>query len=152
MLAETRNRGPRRNGPVSTAGHDQLGAGGKLDRHRRAARVAQLLPAAGRTLRAGCHVMLDDGRAQQIETDDVIAQIRAKVGGDRFGDLDSRKLDAALSERLAASGETATRRACLRSSSALTSRLRFMRSARQVQQALLPGLNTGPTRGKMPEG
>ena len=39
-----------------------------------------------------------------------------------------------------ASGETATRRACLRSRNALTSRLRFMRSARQVQQAaLLPG-------------
>ena len=51
-----------------------------------------------------------------------------------------------------ASGETATRRAFLRSRSALISRFRFIRSARQVQQAPLPGLNTGPTRGKMPEG
>ena len=30
----------------------------------------------------------------------MIAQIRAKVGGDRFRDLDGRKLDGALSERV----------------------------------------------------
>ena len=51
-----------------------------------------------------------------------------------------------------ASGETATQRAWLRSSIPLISRLRLMRSERHLQQALLPGLNTGPTRGKMPEG
>ena len=118
-------------------------------------RVAQLLAAAGRTLRAGRHVMPHDGRAQQVEADDVIAQVRAKVGGDRFRDLDGRKLDGALSEQCR--GRAAKRRrggpVCGRGS-ALTSRLRFIRSARQVQQALLrpPGLNTGPTSGKMPEG
>ena len=32
MLAEACHRGPRRHGPVSAAGHDQLGAGAKLDR------------------------------------------------------------------------------------------------------------------------
>src|SRR6516225_7986007 len=48
-----------------------------------------------------------------------------------------------------ASGEVATRRAPPRSRSALISRLRFMRSARQAQQALLPGLSTGPTKGQM---
>ena len=100
VLAEARDRGPRRNGPVPAARHDQLAAGAELDRHRRAARVAQLLAAAARTLRAGRHVVLHDGRAQQVEADDVIAQVRAKVGGDRLRDLDGRKLDAALSERV----------------------------------------------------
>ena len=71
-------------------------------------RVAQLLAAAARTLRAGRHVMLHDGRAQQVEADDVIAQFRAKVGGDRFRDLDGCKLDGALSERVA--GREAKRR------------------------------------------
>src|SRR5271157_5521242 len=37
---------------------------------------------------------------QQVEADDVIAQLSAKTGGDRFGDLDGRKLDGALSERV----------------------------------------------------
>ena len=101
VLAETRDRGPRRNGPVTAAGHDQLAAGAKLDRHGRAARIAQLLAAAGRTLRAGGHVMPHDGRAQQVEADEVIAQVGAKVGGDRFRDLDRCKLDAALSEHVA---------------------------------------------------
>ena len=98
--AEARNRGARRNRPVSSARHDQLAAGAKLDRHGRAARVAPLLAAATRTLRAGCHVMLHDGRAQQIEADDVIAQFRGKVGGDRFRDFDGCKLNAVLSERV----------------------------------------------------
>ena len=53
VLAETRNRGPRRNGPVSAARHDQLAAGAKLDRHRRTARVAQLLAAAGSDIAGG---------------------------------------------------------------------------------------------------
>ena len=34
----------------------------------------------------------------------------------------------------------------------MISRFLFIRSARHIQQALAPGLNTGPTRGKMPEG
>ena len=101
VLAEARNRGPRRNRPVSPACHDQLAAGAKLDRRRRAAGVPQFLAAAGRTLRAGRHVMLHDGRAQQVEADDVIAQVRAKVGGDRFRDLDGRKLDGVLPEHAA---------------------------------------------------
>src|SRR5690348_18291583 len=50
-----------------------------------------------------------------------------------------------------ARGETATLRADRRWRNPLISRLRIMRSVRQVQQALLRGLNTGPTRGKMPE-
>ena len=101
MLAETRNRLARRDRPVSPAGHDQLAAGAKLDRHRRAARVAQLLAAAARTLRTRRHVVLRDGRAEQIEADDVIAQFRAKAGGDGFRDFDGCKLDAVLSERAA---------------------------------------------------
>ena len=90
----------RRNAPVTAAGHHQLAAGGKLDRRRRTARVAQFLAAAGRALRAGRDVMLDDGRAQQVEADDVIAQFGAEVGGDRLGDLDGGELDGALAERL----------------------------------------------------
>ncbi len=53
---------------------------------------------------------------------------------------------------LRASGETATARAGPRSRNPLTSRFRIMRSNRQVQQALSPGLNTGPTSGKAPDG
>ena len=143
----------RRNGPVPPARHDQLAAGSELDRHRRTARVAQLLAAAARTLRAGRHVMLHDRRAQQVEADDVIAQVRAKA---RWRSLSrSRRLRAGCHSARTVAGPEAKRRRSEpgpRSRSALTSRLRFMRSARQVQQAPLPGLNTGPTRGKMPEG
>src|SRR6202040_1894859 len=77
-----------------------LAACAKRDRHWRTAGIAQLLASAARTLRAGRHVMLHDGRAQQVETNDVIAQFRAKIGGDRFRDLDGRKLDGTLSERV----------------------------------------------------
>ena len=86
---------------ISAAGHDQFGAGADLDRRRRPARIAQLLVAAGRALRARRNVMLHDGRAQQIVADDVIVQFGAKAGGDRLGDFERRKLDRALSERLA---------------------------------------------------
>src|SRR4051812_42334503 len=41
-----------------------------------------------------------NGRAQQVEADDVIAQIGAKSGGDRFRDLDGRKLDSTLPDRV----------------------------------------------------
>ena len=51
-----------------------------------------------------------------------------------------------------ARGETAMQWACLRSRSALISRFLFIRSAMHVQQAPLPGLSTGPTSGKIPEG
>ena len=108
---------------------------------------SSLRPQVG-TLRAGRHVMLHDSRAQQVEANNVIAQVRAKVGGDRFRDLDCRKLNGTLSEQSLTRGETATQRACLRSRSALISRFRIIRSTRQVQQALLPGLNTGPTKRK----
>src|SRR5450432_4297756 len=101
MLSEACHGGPRRYGPVSPTGHHQLGARAGLDRHRRPARVPQLLAAAGRTLRAGCHVMLGDGRARQVEADDVIAQLRAKTGGDCFGDFEGGKLDAALPDCMA---------------------------------------------------
>ncbi len=83
----------------------------------------------------------------------MIAQFRAKVGGDRFRDLDGRKLDGALSKRVPGERRNGDATApAPRSRSALTSRFLFIRSARHIQQALLPGLNTGPTRGKMPEG
>ena len=38
---------------------------------------------------------------KQIETDDVIVQIGAKAGGNRLGDFEGRKLDGALSDRVA---------------------------------------------------
>src|ERR1700732_5059747 len=98
--AETGNRARRRNAAVSPALHNYLAACAKLNRHWRTAGIAQLLAAAARTLRAGRHVMLHDGRAQQIEADDVIAQFRAKIGGDRFRDLDGRKLNGTLAERV----------------------------------------------------
>ena len=100
IFAEAGDGGARRQGAVAAAGHDQLAAGGKLDRLRRAARIAQFLAAAGRTLRAGGDVMFRDGRARQVEADDVIVQFGAEIGGDRLRDLDGCKLDGALSDRL----------------------------------------------------
>src|SRR5262245_60421975 len=44
--------------------------------------------------------MLDDGRAQQVVADDVISQVCTEVGFNRFCDLDSRKLDAALADHV----------------------------------------------------
>src|SRR5580658_4786422 len=99
--AKTRNCGGRRNAAVPAARHDQLVARAKLDRRRLAAGITQILAAATGTLRTERDIVLHDGRAQQVEADDVIAQLSAKTGGDRFGDLDGRKLDGALSERVA---------------------------------------------------
>src|ERR1700745_993724 len=98
--AKTRNRGRRRNAAVPAARHDQLVALATLDRRWLTEGVTQLLVAAARTLRTECHIMLRDGRAQQVEADDVIAQWSAKTGGDRLGDLDGRKLYGGLSERV----------------------------------------------------
>ena len=44
--------------------------------------------------------MLDDARAHEVEAHNVIAQIGAELGGDRFGDFDRRQLNATLSERM----------------------------------------------------
>src|SRR5262249_19850763 len=101
VFAEACDRGPRRNGPIAPARHDQLAAGAKFDRHRRTAGVAQLPSAPSRALRTGLPVILPNGPAQQVEADDVIAHVRTEVGSDRFCDLDSRKLNAALSDHLA---------------------------------------------------
>src|SRR5207249_9029282 len=79
----------------------KLAARGKLERRCRAAWVAQLLAAASRALRTRRHVMPHDGRPQQVEAQDVIREIGAKLGSNRFCDLDGRKRDAALSNRLA---------------------------------------------------
>jgi hypothetical protein len=73
MLPETCNRRRRGNGPESAARHNQLATSAELDRLRRTAWVAQLLPAARGALRASCHVMLHDGRAEQVEAYNVIA-------------------------------------------------------------------------------
>src|SRR5215471_1133820 len=98
--AKTRNRDRRQNASVAAARHDQFVALAKLDRRWLTAGITQLLAAAARTLGTERHIVLHDGRAQQVEADDVIAQLSAKTGGDRFGDLDGRKLDGALSERV----------------------------------------------------
>src|SRR5262249_61759948 len=42
--------------------------------------------------------MLGNRRAQKIETEDVIAQIGVKVGGNSLGDLKRRELDSILSK------------------------------------------------------
>src|SRR5262249_35758639 len=112
VLAESRDRGARGNGAIPPAGHQELAALAKLDRRRRAVRIAQLLLAADRTLRTGRHVMARNGCAQQVEADDVIDEVGAKLGGDRFGDLDRSQLNAALSEHVAGErrgGETPCR-------------------------------------------
>jgi hypothetical protein len=45
--------------------------------------------------------MLHNGRAQQVEADDVVAHVRTEAGSDRFCDLDGRKLNATLSDHIA---------------------------------------------------
>src|SRR5215472_7897171 len=97
MFPKTFDRGPRRNGPVASARHNQLGPAAQFYRYRSPARIAELLAAAGRTLRALGREMLHDGRARQVEADNMIAQIRAEVGGDGFRDLDGCELDGTLS-------------------------------------------------------
>ena len=83
----------------------------------------------------------------------MIIQRCAKTGGNRFGDLNSSKMHAALAQCVAGPVEKVRRNVPARGLSiALTCRLRTMRSARQLQQAPSPGLNTGPTSGKMPVG
>src|SRR5262249_36740914 len=118
VFAEPGDRGPRRNGPVPSARHDQLAAGARYDRHRCAAGVAQLLAAAGPAWRRGRDVMFDDSRAQQVEADDVIAQVGTEVGGNRFCDLDSRSWMPLWPTMSRASGEVTRRRASPRSRSA----------------------------------
>src|SRR6185437_900830 len=72
------------------------GAGIDLDRLRRTVWIPQLLVAAGRALRPMGNVVLADGGAHQVEACDVVGQIGAEAGGDRFGDLDRGELDPAL--------------------------------------------------------
>src|SRR5215831_11004486 len=79
--AKTRNRGRRRNAAVPAACHDQPVARAKLDWRWLTAGITQLLATAARTLRTQRHIMLHNGRAQQVEADDVIAQLSAKTGG-----------------------------------------------------------------------
>ncbi len=52
-------------------------------------------------MRAGRHIVLRDGRTQQIEADNVFAQIGTKAGGDRLRDFHRGKLDAGLAKRVA---------------------------------------------------
>ena len=72
-----------------------------------------LRPQVGHCGRAG-HVVLRDGRAHQVEADDVIAQIGAKFGRDRLRDFDGRKLDRALPNGMRAQrrDRDAARRSC----------------------------------------
>src|SRR5262249_44749992 len=100
MLAKSRDRRSRRDRAVSAARHDQLLAGDKLDWNRRALYVTQLFLTATRTLRARGNVVLDDRQAQQVQADDVIAQIGAETSRDRFRDLNSGKLDGTLAKRV----------------------------------------------------
>src|SRR5258708_8613029 len=67
VFAELGDRGPRRNGPIAPARHDQLAAGAEFDRHRRTAGVAQLLATAGRPLPTGRYAMPHNGPAPQVE-------------------------------------------------------------------------------------
>src|SRR5215813_293075 len=99
VLTEARDRRARGDAAIAAARHDELAASRKFERHRRTAWVTQLPAPTSRALRTRWHVMADNGRAQQVEAHDVIREIGAKVGGDRFCDLDRRKCRAALSNR-----------------------------------------------------
>ena len=100
MLAESCDGVARRDTAVAAARHHQLVAGGQRQRRRSTARVAQFLAAAAWTLRTLRDVMLHHARSQEIETDDVIAQIGAEIGGNCFCDLERGELNSGLSERL----------------------------------------------------
>ena len=112
VLAVTGNGGARRNRTVAATGHDQLGAGSKLDWHRCAARIDELLVATGLTLRAARHVMPGDSRAKQVEADDVITQFSAKASGDGSRNLDGRERNA-VSVRMRFGSEGKARRSVL---------------------------------------
>ncbi len=101
VFAEPRHGRSRRHGAVSAAGHDELSALGKLDRHRCPSRIPELLAAAGRTLRALRDVVLGDGSPGQVEACDVIAEIGAESGGDRLRDFDGGEVDRGLADGVA---------------------------------------------------
>src|SRR5207248_2779852 len=101
VLSEARNRDARRYRAISAAGHGEVGAGTVLDRWRGTARVFEFFAAARRAWRGARHVVLYDGRAQQVEARNMITEIGAKARGNRFGDFDGRKLDGALPENVA---------------------------------------------------
>src|SRR5262249_54936393 len=94
----------RHDAAKAAAGHHQLAAAFELDGLWRPRRIAEPRAAAGRTLRTRPDIVLHDGGAQEIETDDVIVQIGAKVGGDRLGDLHRGKLDTGVADRLPRQG------------------------------------------------
>ena len=96
--------------------------------------------------------MLHDGRAQQVEADDVIAQLSAKTGGDRFGDLDSRKLDGALSERVPGQWRNGDAAGLSAVEERLDLPVPFHPLGKTHPAGAFAWRNTGPTRGKMPEG
>jgi len=100
----------------------------------------------------GRYVMPHDGRAQQIEADDVIAQIRAKRGGDRFGDLDGRKLDRTLSERVAGQRRNGDAAGLPAVEKRLDLPVPFHAIGKTGPTGTLARAEHRPTRGKMPEG
>src|SRR5690349_19314320 len=72
MFSKARDSRPRGHGAIATTRHDQLGTWAELDRRGRSPRIAQFLAATGHALRAFWNVVLDDSRAEQIVTDDVV--------------------------------------------------------------------------------
>ena len=78
----------------------------------------------------------------------MVVQVGAKAAGNRLADLDSCEAHPARAEHAPVErrGRDAACPGAMRK--ALTWWFHFIRSARHVQQALLPGLEIGPTIGK----
>ena len=95
VLSNASDRLGRRRRPIAAARHDGLSAGTEPDRCSHARRIPQFLATARRALRPSWHMVPDDRRCQQIEADDVVAQVGAKFAGDGLGDLDRGEPDRA---------------------------------------------------------
>ena len=149
VLAETCNRGPRRDGPVPAARHDQLAAGAKLDRDRRPPGSRSFLrPQLGHCGRRR-HVMLHDRRAQQVEADDVIAQwsVRNSVAI-AFAISTAASWTPLCPKVFRARGETATQRACSAVEKRLDFPVAFHAIGKTSPTGALPGSEHRPHQGK----
>jgi hypothetical protein len=96
--------------------------------------------------------VLHDRETQQIQADDVVAQFRAKIGGDGLCDLGSRQVNGTSSERLSRQRghRDWPRLSPIEERPNLAVAPHTIRKTHPASAFL--GLKIGPTSGKIPEG